>query len=46
MDMFVEVCIKIDKNVFLIVVLYGVLDFNIVKIIFKDLEVMYGFKKY
>lgn len=44
--MFVEVCIKSDKNVFLMVVFYGVLDFNYVKIIFKDVEVIYGYKKY
>lgn len=46
MDMFVEVCIKIDKNVFLTVVLYGASDFNTVKTTLKDLEVTYGFKKY
>lgn len=45
-DMFVEVCIKNDKNVFLTVVLYGALDFNHVKTTLKDLEATYGFKKY
>ena len=45
-DMFVEVCIKTDKHVFLTVVLYGASDFNYVKTTLKDLEVTYGFKKY
>lgn len=45
-DMFVEVCIKTDKNVFLTVVLYGASDFNHVKTTLKDLEATYGFKKY
>lgn len=45
-DMFVEVCIKNDKNVFLTVVLYGASDFNHVKTTLKDIEATYGFKKY
>lgn len=45
-DMFVEVCIKSDKNVFLTVVLYGASDFNHVKTTLKDIEATYGYKKY
>lgn len=45
-DMFVEVCIKSDKNVFLTVVLYGASDFNHVKTTLKDVEATYGYKKY
>lgn len=45
-DMFVEVCIKNDRNVFLTVVLYGASDFNHVKTTLKDIEATYGFKKY
>ena len=45
-DMFVEVCIKSDRNVFLTVVLYGASDFNNVKTTLKDIEATYGYKKY
>lgn len=45
-DMFVEVCIKSDRNVFLTVVLYGASDFNHVKTTLKDIEATYGYKKY
>ena len=45
-DMFVEVCIKSDKNVFLTVVLYRASDFNHVKTTLKDIEATYGYKKY
>lgn len=45
-DMFVEVCIKSDRNVFLTVVLYGASDFNHVKTTLKDIEAAYGYKKY
>lgn len=45
-DMFMEVCIKNDRNVFLTVVLYGASDFNHVKTTLKDIEATYGFKKY
>ena len=46
MDQFVEVCINMDKNVFLTVVLYGKKDFENVNSILKGIEMTYNFKKY
>lgn len=45
-ELFINVCIKKDKNVYLTVVLYGEKDFKKVKSILQDLEKDYGFRKY
>lgn len=45
-DLFINVCIKKDKNVYLTVVLYGEKDFQFVKKILHGLEKDYGFRKY
>ena len=45
-ELFIDVCIKKDKNVYLTVVLYGEKDFKTVKKILQGLEKDYGFRKY
>ncbi|EDO41813.1 predicted protein [Nematostella vectensis] len=45
-DLFIDVCIKRDKHVYLTVVLYGEKDFKIIRRILKDLEDSYNFRKY
>ena len=46
LEMFTEVCIKTDGNVFLTVVLYGAKDFDRVRARLKNLETTYSFKQY
>lgn len=45
-DLFIKVCVKRDKNVFLTVVLYGEKDFKTVKKILQNLENDYDFRQY
>lgn len=45
-DLFINICVKKDKNVFLTVVLYGEKDFKTVKKILQNLENDYDFRKY
>lgn len=45
-ELFINVCIKKDNNVYLTVVLYGEKDFKFVKKILQGLEKDYGFRKY
>ena len=46
LDMFIDVCVQKDKNVFLTVVLYGAKDFKTVRDILENLEKTYNFRKY
>jgi hypothetical protein len=45
-DLFIDICVKKDKNVFLTVVLYGEKDFKAVKNILQRLENEHDFRKY